>query len=253
MPGVLEPGPQADIPDYSQSERSAVPEAYRWRLEDIYPTVAAWQSEMTEARRDLGRLESLLQGCAGGSRRLADCLELHEVLSRRLAKLAGYASLQSQVQWSNARFQDMQAEANQVQTTLDALTGTLDACVLQADERKLAKDSRGKRPPDPLPQPPATGPGRQGPQPLGRRRAGRLPGRAVLGWSQGRRRLPAMPICGHEDLDYRHACMVAYNRWLRDYCSHAPDRLYGAGLAAVKNAAQGQRSWWKSAIWASRQ
>jgi predicted TIM-barrel fold metal-dependent hydrolase len=37
--------------------------------------------------------------------------------------------------------------------------------------------------------------------------------------------------------DYRHACMVAYNRWLQEYCSFAPDRLFGAGQAAVKNAA----------------
>jgi predicted TIM-barrel fold metal-dependent hydrolase len=42
-----------------------------------------------------------------------------------------------------------------------------------------------------------------------------------------------MPLCGHEDLPYRRACMEAYNRWLADYCAHAPDRLYGCGLAAV--------------------
>ena len=48
-----------------------------------------------------------------------------------------------------------------------------------------------------------------------------------------------MPLCGHEDLDYRRACMEAYNRWLAQYCSYAPNRLYGAGLAAVKNAEDG--------------
>ncbi len=41
-----------------------------------------------------------------------------------------------------------------------------------------------------------------------------------------------MQLCGHEDLDYRRACMTAYNRWLQEYCSHAPDRLFGAGQAA---------------------
>jgi hypothetical protein len=46
-----------------------------------------------------------------------------------------------------------------------------------------------------------------------------------------------MQLCGHSDLDYRRACMVAYNRWLQEYCSFAPDRLFGAGQAAVKNAA----------------
>ena len=46
-----------------------------------------------------------------------------------------------------------------------------------------------------------------------------------------------MQLCGHADLDYRRACMAAYNRWLQEYCSFAPDRLFGAGQAAVKNAA----------------
>ncbi len=32
-----------------------------------------------------------------------------------------------------------------------------------------------------------------------------------------------MPLCGHPDLDYRRACMEAYNRWLAEYCSFAPD------------------------------
>ena len=48
-----------------------------------------------------------------------------------------------------------------------------------------------------------------------------------------------MPLCGHPDLDYRRACMEAYNRWLVEYCSFAPTRLYGAGQAAIKNADDG--------------
>ncbi len=48
-----------------------------------------------------------------------------------------------------------------------------------------------------------------------------------------------MPLCGHEDLPYRQACMEAYNRWLAQYCSYAPDRLFGCGLAAVADAEHG--------------
>jgi predicted TIM-barrel fold metal-dependent hydrolase len=48
-----------------------------------------------------------------------------------------------------------------------------------------------------------------------------------------------MPLCGHEDLEYRRACMEAYNRWLAEYCSHAPDRLYGCGQAAIADAEGG--------------
>ncbi|HZD26211.1 MAG TPA: amidohydrolase family protein, partial [Alphaproteobacteria bacterium] len=48
-----------------------------------------------------------------------------------------------------------------------------------------------------------------------------------------------MLICNHDDVDYRQACMEAYNRWLQEYCAHAPDRLIGMGQAAVKNPAAG--------------
>ena len=48
-----------------------------------------------------------------------------------------------------------------------------------------------------------------------------------------------MLICNHEDLDYRQACMEAYNRWLQEYCAPAPDRLVGMGQAAVKDPVEG--------------
>jgi len=44
-----------------------------------------------------------------------------------------------------------------------------------------------------------------------------------------------MQLAGHEDLDYRRACMAAYNRWLQEYCSVASDRLIGAAQVAAKN------------------
>jgi predicted TIM-barrel fold metal-dependent hydrolase len=50
-----------------------------------------------------------------------------------------------------------------------------------------------------------------------------------------------MLICNHEDLDYRQACMEAYNRWLQEYCAFDPQRLIGMGQAAVKNPAAGIR------------
>lgn len=44
-----------------------------------------------------------------------------------------------------------------------------------------------------------------------------------------------MVLCGHEDADYKHACFQAYNRWLKDFVSAAPDRIYGAGQTAVRS------------------
>jgi predicted TIM-barrel fold metal-dependent hydrolase len=46
----------------------------------------------------------------------------------------------------------------------------------------------------------------------------------------------AMYVCASEDADLRHACFWAYNRWLKDeFVSHAPDRLIGLGMTAVRS------------------
>lgn len=42
-----------------------------------------------------------------------------------------------------------------------------------------------------------------------------------------------MFLCGHKDADYKSALFAAYNEWLAEFCSYAPDRLYGLGQTAV--------------------
>ncbi|HEX2591347.1 MAG TPA: amidohydrolase family protein [Rhizomicrobium sp.] len=48
-----------------------------------------------------------------------------------------------------------------------------------------------------------------------------------------------MLICNHADFDYKKACFEAYNRWLSEYCSIAPDRLYGMGQVSMRTPEDG--------------
>ena len=48
-----------------------------------------------------------------------------------------------------------------------------------------------------------------------------------------------MVICNHKDLDYKAVCFEAYNRWLAEYISHAPDRLIGMGQTAIRTVKEG--------------
>ncbi|MEL7209917.1 MAG: amidohydrolase family protein, partial [Actinomycetota bacterium] len=48
-----------------------------------------------------------------------------------------------------------------------------------------------------------------------------------------------MLLCNHPDLDLKKAMFDAYNRWIADYCSVAPDRLYGCGQTALRTPAEG--------------
>jgi predicted TIM-barrel fold metal-dependent hydrolase len=44
-----------------------------------------------------------------------------------------------------------------------------------------------------------------------------------------------MGICTHRDMDYKDACMKAYNRWLQTFCADQPDRLFGLAMTAVRD------------------
>ncbi len=47
-----------------------------------------------------------------------------------------------------------------------------------------------------------------------------------------------MVMCNHPDLELKQACFNAYNDWLHDFQSYAPDRLFGLGQSAVTSVEQ---------------
>ena len=48
-----------------------------------------------------------------------------------------------------------------------------------------------------------------------------------------------MLLCNHPDFDYKKACFDAYNRWITEYCSAHPDRLFGCGQTAMRSPEEG--------------
>lgn len=44
-----------------------------------------------------------------------------------------------------------------------------------------------------------------------------------------------MILCNHPDAEYKNACFKAYNRWLAEFCGHAPNRLFGLGQTAARS------------------
>ena len=48
-----------------------------------------------------------------------------------------------------------------------------------------------------------------------------------------------MLLCNHPDADYKKACFDAYNLWLAEFQSAAPDRLIGVGQTALRSVDEG--------------
>ena len=47
-----------------------------------------------------------------------------------------------------------------------------------------------------------------------------------------------MLLCNHPDVDYKHACFAAYNRWIAEFCA-ARGRLVGMGQTALRTPEEG--------------
>jgi predicted TIM-barrel fold metal-dependent hydrolase len=48
-----------------------------------------------------------------------------------------------------------------------------------------------------------------------------------------------MLLCNHPDADYKKACFDAYNQWMAEFQSGAPDRLIGLGQTALRSVDEG--------------
>ena len=48
-----------------------------------------------------------------------------------------------------------------------------------------------------------------------------------------------MLICNHKDNQYKQACMMAYNRWISEFCAADPSRLFGLGQSALLSVEEG--------------
>ena len=51
----------------------------------------------------------------------------------------------------------------------------------------------------------------------------------------------AMKLFAIPDGELQRACFATYNTWLAEFCSHAPRRLYGAGLVSLEDLSQAVR------------
>lgn len=86
--------------------REKVPEKYRWQLEDIFPSVEAWEASLLRA----GQLLNEAVACRGSikdGRSMLAALELDSRLDLELSELMAYARMRRDLDNSDSQSQDM--------------------------------------------------------------------------------------------------------------------------------------------------
>lgn len=88
--------------------RDQIPEAHRWRIEDLYPSAEAWRGDFTRAEQGLRALEGALADGTGSAQAMAAMLGRFQELSLRIARLESYAALQGMTADRAPLFREMQ-------------------------------------------------------------------------------------------------------------------------------------------------
>ena len=92
-------------------ERSEIPEEFTWNLKDIFESDAAWAAEYKALSGETGALAAYAGTLSQRPGRLLDFLKKKDEISVRLEKLMGYASLKSDQDIADGRYQDMRGKA----------------------------------------------------------------------------------------------------------------------------------------------
>lgn len=100
--------------------RSEVPVELTWNLDDIFPSVEAWEEELSATAADVGSVTKYKGRLGEGASVLLECLEAQEALQKRLSKVVTYPSLKLSTDGSDPANQAAAGRARSVAAKVQA-------------------------------------------------------------------------------------------------------------------------------------
>jgi oligoendopeptidase F len=121
----------------SAVDRAQVPDKYKWKLQDLYPSDAAWAQAKEAFPKKLATM-SRHEGHLGDSARaLADALSDMGALQNELERLYVYAQARTDEDTREAKPRGMAAEVEQLAVKVEAATAWVRPAILALDEGRV--------------------------------------------------------------------------------------------------------------------
>ena len=137
----LMPGKKAEseskIPDYSLTERKDIPVEYTWQVEDLYPSIEAWEKEKTAVVEMMGRIDSMSKDWTSSPQKMLAFLKLIDEIQLKGSKLYQYSSLNSDEDMSDPTFQQMKGQMRNLFVQYSAKLSFIDTDVLNLGKEKF--------------------------------------------------------------------------------------------------------------------
>ncbi|CDQ40637.1 oligoendopeptidase F [Virgibacillus salexigens] len=118
-------------------KREEIPVESTWKLEDIFETDDAWESELKSLQADIPEIEKYQGTLSESATTLYELLKLQDKLSQRLGKLFTYAHMRYDQDTTNSFYQRLNAQAESVLTVASSKMSFIVPEILSIDEEKL--------------------------------------------------------------------------------------------------------------------
>ncbi len=120
-----------------QRERGQVPVRYQWNLADLYPSDEAWRAARDKAAAEIQTLDRYKGTLASSPAAMLTALDAVFGVRKEFGRLSSYASMKSDQDKRDAKYQALQQEVQQLAATLGAKTAWLEPEVLAMDRAKI--------------------------------------------------------------------------------------------------------------------
>jgi oligoendopeptidase F len=121
----------------TERDRAKIPEKYKWNLTDLYPSDDAWRQAKEQAAARLPELAKFKGTLAGSPQQLAGVLDLENSIDKDLSRLFVYASLGSDQDTRDSKFQAMKQEMTQLGNDFSAATSWIEPEILKMERSAI--------------------------------------------------------------------------------------------------------------------
>ena len=97
-----------------ERDRAKLPEKYKWRLTDIYPSEDAWRAAKEKVKSDIPSVEQYRGKVTSSATTLADALDKMYALDKEVSRLFTYTTLLSDQDTRDSGHHGMREEMTQL-------------------------------------------------------------------------------------------------------------------------------------------
>jgi oligoendopeptidase F len=130
---------EVKIPDYSTTPRKDVPDEYKWKLEDLYPSYEAWQKDKEELIKLVSQIDQISKGWTKSSSKMLSVFVLTDKIYLKSQHLYEYAKRQSDMDMSNSQLQQMKGEIQAMQVDVGLELTFINNDILKMNDETIAK------------------------------------------------------------------------------------------------------------------